>query len=65
MRFSEAEFSSRLDRVRAEMAADGLDCLFLTSPESLYYVRESSDDGCPEFVQQSLQAYFSNGSRTS
>lgn len=36
--FSEGKFSSRLDRVRAEMAADGLDCLFLTSPESLYDV---------------------------
>ena len=36
--FSEAEFASRLTRVRAQMAKDGLDCIFLTSPESMYYI---------------------------
>ena len=36
--FSEEEFAGRLHRIRAAMAAAGIDCLFLTSPESLYYV---------------------------
>ena len=36
--FSEDEFAGRLQRIRAAMADAGIDCLFLTSPESLYYV---------------------------
>ena len=36
--FSEEEFAGRLQRIRAAMAESGVDCLFLTSPESLYYV---------------------------
>ena len=36
--FSEEEFAGRLQRIRTEMARAGIDCLFLTSPESLYYV---------------------------
>ena len=36
--FDEEEFAGRLQRIRAEMARAGIDCLFLTSPESLYYV---------------------------
>ena len=36
--FGEEEFAARLERIRGAMAAAGIDCLFLTSPESLYYV---------------------------
>ena len=36
--FSEQEFAGRLERIRAAMAAAEIDCLFLTSPESMYYV---------------------------
>ena len=36
--FEEEEFAGRLQRIRAAMAGAGIDCLFLTSPESLYYV---------------------------
>ena len=36
--FGEEEFAGRLQRIRAAMARAGIDCLFLTSPESLYYV---------------------------
>ena len=36
--FDEEEFAGRLRRIRAEMARAGIDCLFVTSPESLYYV---------------------------
>ena len=36
--FSKEEFANRLDRIRASMAKSGIDCLFLTSPESMYYV---------------------------
>jgi len=36
--FSEAEFQERLSRVRARMAADGIEVLWLMAPESLYYV---------------------------
>ena len=36
--FSEEEFSNRLTRVRESMAERGIDCLFLTSPESMYYI---------------------------
>ena len=37
--FGEDEFAGRLERIRAAMAGAGIDCLFLTSPESLYYVK--------------------------
>ncbi len=36
--FSLAEFRARLDAVRARMAADNIDLLWLMAPESLYYV---------------------------
>ena len=36
--FAPEEYSARLDRVRARMAEDGIDCLFLSSPESMNYV---------------------------
>jgi Xaa-Pro aminopeptidase len=36
--FSRAEYRQRLERIRARMAEDGLDLLYLTSPESLFYV---------------------------
>ena len=36
--FGEEEFAARLTRVRAAMERAGIECLFLTSPESLYYV---------------------------
>lgn len=36
--FPEAEFRGRLERVRAAMAGAGVDLLFLTSPESIYYL---------------------------
>ena len=36
--FGEAEFAGRLQRIRAAMDRAGIDCLFLTSPQSLYYV---------------------------
>ena len=36
--FGEEEFAGRLRRIRARMAGAEIDCLFLTSPESLYYV---------------------------
>ena len=36
--FSQAEFDARLARVRTAMAAAKIDCLFLTSPESLYWI---------------------------
>ncbi len=36
--FPESEFASRLTRVRKAMAAARIDCLFLTSPESLYWI---------------------------
>ena len=36
--FGEEEFAGRLARIRAAMARAGIDCLFLTSPESVYYV---------------------------
>lgn len=36
--FSRAEYRERLTRIRTRMAADGLDVLYLTSPESLCYV---------------------------
>ena len=35
--FDETEFAGRLRRIRAAMARARIDCLFLTSPESLYY----------------------------
>jgi Xaa-Pro dipeptidase len=36
--FGRGEFRERLERIRARMAADGLDLLYLTAPESLFYV---------------------------
>ncbi len=36
--FSEDEYAQRLTRIRQAMAEAGIDCLFLSSPESLYYV---------------------------
>lgn len=36
--FSVDEFQQRLRRIRERMAQDSIDCLFLTSPESMYYV---------------------------
>jgi Xaa-Pro aminopeptidase len=36
--FTQAEFADRLMRVREAMAEAKIDCLFLTSPESLYWI---------------------------
>jgi len=36
--FSRAEYWQRLARIRARMAHDGLDLIYLTAPESLFYV---------------------------
>ncbi len=36
--FSREEYRERLGRIRARMAADGIDMLYLTAPESLFYV---------------------------
>ncbi len=36
--FPDEEFAARLTRIRAAMAEAEIDCLFLSSPESLYYV---------------------------
>ena len=36
--FSEAEFATRLSRIRERMDQDGIDLLWLMAPESLYYV---------------------------
>ncbi len=36
--FPVEEFRARLDAIRARMAADGIDLLWLMAPESLYYV---------------------------
>ena len=36
--FSREEYAERLTRIRKAMAAAKIDCLFLTSPESMYYV---------------------------
>jgi Xaa-Pro aminopeptidase len=36
--FGLAEYAARLDRIRDRMAADGIDLLYLTAPESLFYV---------------------------
>ncbi|MBN1678007.1 MAG: aminopeptidase P family protein [Candidatus Thermoplasmatota archaeon] len=35
--FSKAEYASRLKRIRAEMRREGMDVLYLSSPESMYY----------------------------
>src|SRR4051794_41483043 len=35
--FPEAEYAERLRRIRERMAADGIDCLFLTSPEAMFW----------------------------
>ena len=36
--FLKEEFDNRLQRIRLHMERDGIDCLFLTSPESMYYL---------------------------
>ena len=36
--FSEDEFATRLTKIRSAMSAAGVDCLFVTSPESMNYV---------------------------
>ena len=36
--FADEEFAGRLTRIRAAMAEAEIDCLFLSSPESMYYV---------------------------
>jgi len=36
--FSEEEYAQRLTRIRKAMAEAGIDCLFLSSPESMFYV---------------------------
>jgi len=36
--FSKAEYASRLRRIRARMRKQGIDLLYLSSPESMYYV---------------------------
>ena len=38
MPFSAEEYAQRLTRVRERMAVDGIDCLLITSPESMYYI---------------------------
>ncbi len=35
--FSKAEYASRLKRIRARMRGEGIDLLYLSSPESMYY----------------------------
>ena len=36
--FESSEYAARLMRVRERMAVEGLDCLFLSAPESMYYL---------------------------
>jgi Xaa-Pro aminopeptidase len=36
--FSLAEYESRLQALRARMAREGIDLLWLMAPESLYYI---------------------------
>ena len=36
--FTASEYGERLDRLRAAMARDGIDLLYLTSSEALYYL---------------------------
>jgi Xaa-Pro dipeptidase len=36
--FEPSEYAARLARVRARMSADSIDCLFLSAPESTYYL---------------------------
>ncbi|MBT6119383.1 MAG: aminopeptidase P family protein [Rhodospirillaceae bacterium] len=36
--FEPAEYAARLERVRARMAADRIDCLFVSAPEGMYYL---------------------------
>ncbi|MDH3520291.1 MAG: aminopeptidase P family N-terminal domain-containing protein, partial [Myxococcales bacterium] len=36
--FGREEYRARLTRIRERMASDGIDLLYLTSPESLFYV---------------------------
>ena len=36
--FPQSEFTDRLNKIRAEMSRHAIDCLFVTSPESMYYL---------------------------
>lgn len=36
--FEPAEYAARLQRVRQRMAAEGLDCLYASAPESMFYL---------------------------
>ena len=36
--FPQSEYTDRLNRIRAEMSRQSIDCLFITSPESMYYL---------------------------
>jgi Xaa-Pro aminopeptidase len=36
--FTSTEYAQRVERARAAMAAEGVDCLFLTAPESICYL---------------------------
>lgn len=36
--FEPAEYAARLERVRARMASDRIDCLFVSAPEGMYYL---------------------------
>ena len=36
--FPPEKYRARLDRIRARMAEDDIDCLFLSSPECMNYV---------------------------
>lgn len=53
--FTDAEFAGRLARIRAAMAAAEIDCLFLSSPESLYYV---SGYACEWYQANSPEAWW-------
>lgn len=52
--FGAAEYRARLDRIRARMAADGIDLLYLTAPESLFYV---SGYTCEWYQSESPKAW--------
>lgn len=52
--FAEAEYASRLERIRAKMAERKLDVMFVTSPESIFYV---SGFACEWYQAQSGRAF--------
>jgi Xaa-Pro aminopeptidase len=52
--FSRAEYRERLDRIRERMAADEIELLYLTSPESLFYV---SGYACEWYQSESPKAW--------